>query len=72
MGLGKTVHDPDLDPINVKNLNFPKLKLFFKNISCYLDTLTYIHARVPYNFTQEFDTKNVITATYDLLLAKHE
>ncbi len=35
-------------------------------------TSTYIHVRIPFNFTQILDTKNTIEQNYKLLLDKHE
>jgi hypothetical protein len=72
MSWGQTVPDPELELLNAKSLDFAKPKLFFKNIGHYLATSTYIHVRVPFNFAQAFETKKVIAATYDQLLAKHE
>ncbi len=61
--------DPDLVLINAKSLDFAKPKLFFKNIGRYM---TYIHVRIPFNFTQIVDTKNIIEDNYAKLLDKHE
>ncbi len=72
MSSGSTV--PDLDPelINVQNFNFAKPKLFFKNIGKYAATSTYIHIRIPFNFTMVFNTKQAIAGVYEQLLDKHE
>ena len=58
--------------INAKKVDFMKPKLFFKNIGHYATTSTYIHVRVLHNYSQIFDTQNMITAIYNQLLAKHE
>ena len=65
---------PDLDPelINMKSLDFSKPKLFFKNIGRYAATSTYIHVRIPFNFTQILDSKNTIEQNYNLLLDRHK
>jgi hypothetical protein len=72
MSSGSTV--PDLDPelINAQNFNFAKPKLFFKNIGKYAATSTYIHVRIPFNFTTVFNTKQVIAGVYEQLREKHE
>ncbi len=57
MSQGKLLPDPDLVLINAKSLDFAKPKLFFKNIGRYTATLTYIHVRIPFNFTQTVDTR---------------
>jgi hypothetical protein len=46
--------------INAKSLDFAKPKLFFKNIGRNAATLTYIHVRIPFNFSQILDTKSTI------------
>jgi hypothetical protein len=51
MSSGLTVPDPDPELMNVQNFNFAKPKLFFKNIGRYAATSTYIHVRIPFNFT---------------------
>jgi hypothetical protein len=60
MSSGATV--PDLYPelMNAQNFDFAKPKLFFKNISHYVATSTYIHVRIPFNFTTVFNTKEAI------------
>jgi len=35
-------------------------------------TSTYIHVRIPFNFSQILDTKNTIEQHYNTLLDKHE
>jgi hypothetical protein len=60
MSSGSTVPDPDPELINAQNFDFAKQKLFFKNISKYAATSTYIHIRIPYNFTTIFNTKKAI------------
>jgi hypothetical protein len=72
MSSGLTV--PDLDPelMNVQNFDFAKPKLFFKNIGRYAATSTYIHVRIPFNFTTIFNTEQAIARVYDQLLEKHE
>jgi len=72
MTSGTTV--PDLDPelINAQNFNFAKPKLFFKNIGKYAATSTYIHVRIPFNFTTVFNTKQAISGVYNKLLAQHD
>jgi hypothetical protein len=60
MSSGSTVLDPDPELINAQNLNFSKPKLFFKNIGKYATTSTYIHIRIPFNFTTVFNTKQAI------------
>jgi hypothetical protein len=72
MSSGSTV--PDLDPelINTQNFNFAKPKLFFKNIGKYAATYTYIHIRIPFNFTIVFNTKQAIAGVYEQLSDKHE
>jgi hypothetical protein len=63
MSSGLTV--PDLDPelMNAQNFDFAKPKLFFKNIGKYAATSTYIHVRIPFNFTTVFNTKQAIAWT---------
>jgi hypothetical protein len=65
---------PDLDPelINAKSLDFAKPKLFFKNIGRYVANSTYIHVRIPFNFSQILDTKSTIEQHYQVLLNKQE
>jgi hypothetical protein len=72
MTSGTTV--PDLGPelINAQNFDFAKPKLFFKNIGKYAATSTYIHVRIPFNFTTVFNTKQAIAGVYDQLLAQHD
>ena len=72
MSTGTTVPDPDPELINAQNLDFAKPKLFFKNISKYAATSTYIHVRIPFNFTTVFNTKQAIAGVYDQLLAQHD
>jgi hypothetical protein len=60
MSHGQLLPDPDLELINAKSLDFVKPKLFFKNIGRYAATSTYIHVRIPFNFSQILDTKNTI------------
>jgi hypothetical protein len=52
--------------------DFAKPKLFFKNIGRYAATSTYIHIRIPFNFTTVFNIKQAIAGVYDQLLDKHE
>jgi hypothetical protein len=72
MSHGQSLPDPDPELINMKSLDFVKPKLFFKNIRHNVATSTYIHVRIPFNFTQILDTKNTIEQNYDKLLDKHE
>jgi hypothetical protein len=72
MSSGSTVLDPDPELINAQNFNFAKPKLFFKNIGKYAATSTYIHIRIPFNFTTVFNTKQAIAGVYEQLLDKHE
>jgi hypothetical protein len=58
--------------MNAQNFNFAKRKLFFKNIGRYAATSTYIHVRIPFNFTTVFNTKQAIAGVYDQLLDKHK
>jgi hypothetical protein len=58
--------------MNVQNFDFAKPKLFFKNIGRYAATSTYIHVRIPFNFTTVFNTKEAIARVYDQLLDKHK
>jgi hypothetical protein len=55
MSSGSTV--PDLDPelVKAQNFNFVKPKLLFKEK--YAATSTYIHVRIPFNFTTVVNTK---------------
>jgi hypothetical protein len=62
---GQQLPDPDSELSNAKSLNFAKPKLFFKNIGLYAATSTYIHVRIPFNFSQ-------IEQQYQVLLDKHE
>jgi hypothetical protein len=71
MTSGMTVPDPDPELINAQNFDFAKPKLFFKNIGKYAATSTYIHVRIPFNFTTVFNTKTAIAGVYDQLLAQH-
>jgi hypothetical protein len=70
MSSGSTVPDPEL--MNLQNFDFAKPKLFFKNISRYAATSTYIHVRITFNFTTVFNIKQAIAGVYDQLLDKHE
>jgi hypothetical protein len=72
MSSGSTVPDPDPELINAQNFDFAKPKLFFKNIGKYAATSTYIHVRIPFNFTTIFNTKKAIAGVYDQLLEQHE
>jgi len=56
--------------MNTQNFNFAKPKLFFKHIGKYAATSTYIHVRIPFNFTMVF--KQAIAGVYEQLLNKHE
>jgi len=58
--------------MNTQNFNFAKPKLFFKNISRYAATSTYIDVRIPFNFTTVFNTKQAIAEVYNQLHDKHE
>ncbi len=64
MSSGSTVPDPDPEPINAQNFDFAKPRLFFKNIGKYAATSTYIHVRIPFNFTTVFNTKQAIAGVY--------
>jgi predicted permease len=57
MTSGTTVPDPDPELINAQNFDFAKPKLFFKNIGKYTATSTYIHVRIPFNFTTVLSTQ---------------
>jgi len=70
MSSGSTVPDPDPELINAQNFDFAKPKLFFKNIGKYAPTSTYIHVRIPFNFTTIFNTKQAMARVYDQLLEK--
>jgi len=72
MSSGSTVPDPDPELINAQNFNFAKPKLFFKNIGKYAATSTYIHVRIPFNFTTVFNMKQAIARVYEQLLDKHQ
>ena len=72
MSQGQQLPDPDPELINAKSLDFAKPKLFFKNIGRYAATSTYIHVRIPFNFSQILDTKATIEQQYQVLLDKHE
>ncbi len=72
MSQGQQLPDPDPELINAKSLVFAKPKLFFKNIGRYAATSTYIHVRIPFNFSQILDTKTTIEQQYQVLLDKHE
>jgi hypothetical protein len=71
MTSGTTVPDPDPELINAQNFDFARPKLFFKNISKYAATSTYIHVCIPFNFTTVFNTKQAITGVYNQLLEQH-
>jgi hypothetical protein len=71
MSHSQQLPDPDPELINVKSLNFAKPKLIFKNIGWYAATSTYIHVRIPFNFSQILDTKNTIEQHNNTLLDKH-
>ncbi len=58
--------------MKAQNFNFPKPTLFFKNIGRYVATSTYIHVRIPFNFTTIFNTEQAITEVYSKLLDQHE
>ncbi len=58
--------------MNAQNFDFAKPKLFFKNISCYAATSTYIHVRIPSNFTTVFNMKQAIAEVNDKLLDQHK
>jgi hypothetical protein len=70
MSQGQQLPDPEL--INAKSLDFAKPKISFKNIGRYAATSTYIHVRIPFNFSQILDTKTTIGQQYQVLLEKHE
>jgi hypothetical protein len=72
MSQGQQLPDPDPELINAKSLDFAKPKLFFKNIGRYAATSTYIHVRIPFNFSQILDTKATIEQQYQVLLDKHQ
>jgi hypothetical protein len=72
MSQGQTDSDVYSELINAKNIDFVKPKLFIKNIGHIATTSNCIHVRVLHNYSQIFDTQNMITAIYDQLLAKHE
>jgi hypothetical protein len=72
MSSGSTVPDPDPELMNVQNFDFVKPKLFFKNISRYTATSTYIHVRISFNFTIVFNTKQAISEVCNQLHDKHE
>jgi hypothetical protein len=72
MSQGQQLPDPDPELINAKSLDFAKPKLFFKNIGRYAATSTYIHVRIPFNFSQILDTRSTIEQHYQVLLDKHE
>jgi hypothetical protein len=71
MTRGQHIPDPDPKLINAQSFDFAKPKLFFKNISHYAATSTYIHMRIPLNITTVFDTKTQIARVYAQLLDKH-
>jgi hypothetical protein len=56
-----TVLDPGPELMNAQNFDFAKPKLFFKNIGRYAATSTYIHIRIPFNFTTVFNAKEGIS-----------
>jgi hypothetical protein len=64
MSLGQQLPDHDPELINAKSLDFTKPKLFFKNIGRNAATSTYIHVRIPFNFSQILDTKVTIEQQY--------
>jgi hypothetical protein len=70
MTTGSTVLDPEL--MNAQNFDFAKPKLFFKNIGRYVATSTYIHVRIPFNFTTIFNTKQAIAQVYEQVWNQHE
>jgi hypothetical protein len=72
MSSGSTVPDPGPELINAQNFNFAEPKLFFKNVRKYEATSTYIHVRIPFNFTTVFNMKQAIARVYEQLLDKHE
>ena len=72
MSQGQQLPDPEPELINAKSLDFAKPKLFFKNIGRYAATSTYIHVRIPFNFSKILDTKIIIEQQYQVLLDKHE
>jgi hypothetical protein len=72
MSQGQQLPDPDPELISAKSLDFPKPKLFFENIGRYAATSTYIHVRIPFNFSQILDTRFTIEQHYQVLLNKHE
>jgi hypothetical protein len=72
MSSGPTVPDPDPELINAQNFNFAKPKLFFKSIGKYAATSTYVHVRIPFNFTTVFNTKQAIAGVFEQLLDKHK
>jgi hypothetical protein len=72
MSQGQQLPDLDLEVFNTKSLDFAKPKLFFKNIGRYMATSTYIHVRIPFNFSQIIDTRSIIEQHYNVLLDKHE
>jgi len=72
MSQGQQLPDPDPELINAKSLDFAKPKLFFNNIGRYAATSTYIHVRIPFNFSQILDTKSTIEQHYEVLVNKHE
>jgi hypothetical protein len=72
MSTGSTVTDQDQELMNTQNFDFAKPKIFFKNIGCYAATSTYIHVRIPFNFTTVFNTKQAIAEVYSKLLNQHE
>jgi hypothetical protein len=72
MSQGQQLPDPEPELINAKSLDFAKPKLFFKNIGRYAATSTYIHVRIPFNFSKILDTKITIEQQYQVLLDKHE
>jgi len=60
MSQGQQLPYPDPELINAKSLDFVKPKLFFKNIGQYAATSTYIHVRIPFNFSEILDTRSII------------
>jgi hypothetical protein len=58
--------------MKAQNFDFAKPKLFFKNIGRYVATSTYIHVRIPFNFTTVFNTKQAIAEVYNKLHDQHK
>jgi hypothetical protein len=72
MSHGKQLPDPESGTHQHEDLVKPKL--FFKNFGRYVATSTYIHIRIPFNFSQILDTRSTIEQHYNIttLLDKHE